>query len=114
MYKEDCIFCKIVKGDIKADIILETDDYVAFKDINPQAAVHVLIIPKSHYDSLNELDDTGLIGRLVEGARSVAEKLGVKDNGYRLVLNTGKKAGQEVFHIHFHLLAGRPFSWPPG
>lgn len=112
--KSDCLFCKIVNKEIKADIILETDDYLAFSDVNPFAPVHVLVIPKTHYASLNELDDVELMGKLLQGAKEVAEKLNIQDDGYRLVLNTGKKAGQNVFHIHLHVLGGRNMLWPPG
>ncbi len=113
MYKDNCIFCKIAKGEIKTNFILETDDVVAFNDLRPQAPIHALVIPKQHYETLNELNDEKLMASLLDSVKQVAERLGVQD-GYRTVLNTGKKAGQEVFHIHFHILAGRPFKWPPG
>jgi len=109
----DCIFCKIANNEFNTEFIVENEDVVAFKDINPQAPVHVLVIPKKHYASLNEIEDINLMGKLLNGAKEAAAKLGVGD-GYRTVLNTGKKAGQEVFHIHLHVLAGRPFQWPPG
>lgn len=108
----DCIFCKIANKEIPAELIIETDDYVAFRDLNPQAPVHALVIPKKHYESLNELEDIELTGKLVQGAKQVAKKLGIDE--YRLVLNTGKEAGQAVFHIHFHVLGGRQMQWPPG
>ncbi len=109
----DCLFCKIANKQIDTKLITETDDYVAFNDISPQAPVHALVIPKKHFSSLNDIDDVELIGKLMQGARETAEKLGVKDN-YRTVINTGKEAGQAVFHIHIHILAGRPLLWPPG
>lgn len=113
MNNPDCIFCKIAKKEIKSNLLLETENYVAFHDINPQAPVHVLIIPKKHYDSLNNIDDPELLGELLLGAKEVAEKLNIKD-GYRIVLNTGENAGQTVFHIHLHVLGARQMLWPPG
>jgi len=107
-----CEFCKIASGQSNASFLYEDDRVVAFKDINPQAPVHVLVIPKNHYDSIKEISDENLIGRLFTAAKSVAEKLGITD--YRLVINTGPKAGQSVFHLHLHLLGGRDLHWPPG
>src|SRR3989339_2140751 len=106
MSEQNCIFCKIANKEINSDLILETADYAAFHDVNPQAPVHVLVIPKKHYDSLNDTNDSELLGKLLIGAREVAEKLNIKD-GYRVILNTGEKAGQTVFHIHLHVLGGR-------
>jgi len=111
--KEDCLFCKIARGELNTDFIVEADDYVSFKDINPQAPVHALVIPREHFTSLNDMDDPDLMGKLLQGARQTAEKLGAGD-GYRVVINTGEKAGQAVFHIHVHVLGGRPLQWPPG
>ena len=108
----DCIFCKIANKEIPANLVYEDDDCVAFNDLNPQAPVHVLVIPKKHYASLKELNDTNLMGALLNGVKRVAEKLNITE--YRTVLNTGKEAGQEVFHIHFHVLSGREMKWPPG
>ncbi len=108
----DCIFCKIAKGEFNTEFLYEDDFIVAFNDINPQAPVHFLVVPKKHYSSLNELDDLDIISKIFNAIKKVSEKLGIKD--YRTVLNTGKKAGQEVFHIHFHVMAGRDFSWPAG
>jgi len=113
MKKDDCIFCKIANKVIPAEFIVETDDYVAFKDVHPRSPVHVLVIPKEHFETLNEVNSVELLGKLLDGVKQVAKKLGVED-GYRTVINTGKKSGQEVFHVHLHLMAGRPFSWPPG
>lgn len=112
MNKTDCIFCKIANKEIPANIVLETDEIIAFKDLHPRAAVHVLVIPKKHYENLNEADEQTL-GKLFCAIKEVAAQLGVED-GYRTVINTGKKSGQEVFHLHAHVLAGRPFKWPPG
>ncbi|MDD3149199.1 MAG: histidine triad nucleotide-binding protein [Candidatus Gastranaerophilales bacterium] len=110
---ENCIFCKIANKEIKIDLVLETEDLVAFKDINAQAPFHILVIPKKHYETLNDIKNPELLGKLFEGVQNVVKKLNIED-GYRTVINTGKKAGQEVFHLHIHILAGRPFTWPPG
>jgi histidine triad (HIT) family protein len=107
-----CIFCKIASGGVNADFLFQDDRVVAFKDINPQAPTHVLIIPKDHYESIKEITDEGLIGHLFTAAKSVAKTLGLTD--YRLVINTGPQAGQSVFHLHLHLLGGRVMHWPPG
>jgi len=109
----DCIFCKIANGEIKTDFVLENEDCVAFKDLNPQAPVHVLVIPKKHFSTLNDLQDADLLGKLMLSVQQSAETAGVKDN-YRTVINTGKEAGQAVFHIHAHILGGRAMNWPPG
>ncbi|OGH99696.1 MAG: histidine triad nucleotide-binding protein [Candidatus Melainabacteria bacterium GWA2_34_9] len=110
---KDCIFCKIANKEIKTELILETNDYVSFKDLNPQAPFHALVITKEHFSSLNDLEDLELMGKLLEGVQKTAEKLGIKEN-YRTVINTGKGAGQAVFHIHVHVIGGRPLDWPPG
>ena len=110
----DCLFCKIVAGEIPATKVTETDDYLAFRDISPQAPTHVLAIPKRHVPSLNEADDASLLGGLVLFARDVARDEGLADDGYRVVVNTNAGAGQTVFHIHAHVLGGRPMRWPPG
>lgn len=112
MYLKDCIFCKIANGEIPTEAVYQNEKVFAFNDINPQAPVHVLIIPKEHYASLNELDDKELMGELFAAVKKVAEKLGIKE--YRTVINTGKSSGQEVFHIHLHVLANRDMKWPPG
>lgn len=113
LQKNDCIFCKIARGEFNTEFIVDTADYVSFKDINPQAPIHALVIPREHFDSLREIDDPAKMGKLLDGARKTAEKLGIGDN-YRVVINTGKEAGQAVFHIHIHVLGGRPMQWPPG
>jgi len=111
---ENCLFCKIVAGDIKADILHEDDQCLAFKDISPQAPMHYLIIPKQHLASLNELHDTSLAGKLMLTAASLAKSNGFAEQGYRTVINCNQDGGQTVYHLHMHLLAGRPLQWPPG
>ena len=113
---EDCIFCKIAAKEIPAKVVYEDDALFAFEDINPKAPVHVLLIPKAHYASLNEVPDSesGLLGRLLLAARKIAQDRGIAAQGYRVVLNTARDSGQEVFHIHFHVLGGRRMTWPPG
>lgn len=108
----DCIFCKIANGEIPSELIYENEYIAAFNDINPAAPVHILVIPKRHVESLNELEDKNLMAELLLGVKEVTKKLGIKD--YRTVINTGKGAGQEVFHIHLHIISGRPLKWPPG
>lgn len=109
---ENCIFCKIASKEIPSNLLYEDDYTVAFNDLNPQAPTHILVIPKKHFASLNELDDTVVMGALLNAAKEVTKKLDITD--YRTVINTGAGAGQEVFHIHLHILAGRPLKWPPG
>lgn len=99
----DCIFCKIANKEIPTNFVYETDDVLAFNDINPKAKTHILVIPKKHYSSLNELDDMELMGKLLNGVREITKKQGITD--FKTLINTGKKAGQEVFHIHIHILA---------
>jgi histidine triad (HIT) family protein len=112
----DCLFCKIVNKEIPAEIVYEDDLVLAFKDINPQAPQHLLIIPKKHIDKVSNLkkQEGDLISRMVLKANEIADLQGLADEGYRLVINCGKNAGQEVFHLHLHLLGGRKFTWPPG
>ena len=109
---EPCIFCKIACGEIPTAFILEDELAVSFKDIAPQAPVHVLVIPRQHVASMNEACDPHLLGHLIDFARKTAEKIGLSQ--YRLVINTGRDAGQAVFHLHLHLLGGRKLGWPPG
>ena len=111
---DNCLFCRIVRGEVPAHLVAETEHCVAFRDINPQAAVHVLVIPREHVASLNEVDDPTLVGRLALLAAEIARTEGVADRGYRTVINTNADAGQTVFHIHLHLLGGRRLGWPPG
>ena len=112
----DCLFCKIIAGQIPGAIIHQDGTLVAFKDINPQAPLHVLIIPREHIASLNDLapHDDALVGSMVRCAASLAKQHGYDERGYRTVFNTNREAGQSVFHIHLHLLAGRALTWPPG
>lgn len=111
-----CIFCEIVAGRIPAKVAYQDDDVLAFHDINPQGPVHVLLIPKRHITSLLELtaDDDATVGLLVRQARNLAESLGLAERGFRLVFNCGDDAGYSVYHIHLHLVGGRPLGWPPG
>lgn len=109
------IFAKIIDREIPADIVFEDDQVLAFRDVNPQAPTHVLVIPKKPIDKIENMsaDDAPLIGHLMHAATQIAKDLGL-DGGYRLVINNGAAAGQSVFHLHLHILAGRPFAWPPG
>ncbi len=111
---DSCLFCKIVRGDIPAQRVAENDDCLAFRDIAPQAPTHVLVIPKTHYTSLNDTPDASVLGAMGEMAKEVARALGVAESGYRVVVNTGRDGGQTVHHLHLHLLAGRGLHWPPG
>lgn len=113
---DTCVFCKLAKGMVRADIVYEDDKVVAFKDIHPQAPVHVLVIPREHITALWEVDDTHVptLGRLLAAASEVANLTGVQDSGYRVVINTGVDAGQTVDHLHLHVLGGRKLAWPPG
>ncbi|MBM3819159.1 MAG: histidine triad nucleotide-binding protein [Acidimicrobiia bacterium] len=112
----DCLFCKIIAGQIPGAIVHQDDTLVAFTDINPQAPLHVLIVPRRHIASLNDLasEDDGLVGSMLRRAAALAKEHGYDQRGYRTVFNTNREAGQTVFHIHLHLLAGRPLAWPPG
>ena len=112
----DCLFCAIAAGDIPADVVHRDDDVLAFRDISPQAPVHVLVIPRTHHANAADLAvaDPVLASRLLAVAGAIADQEGVAESGYRLVANTGAGAGQSVDHVHFHLLGGRDLSWPPG
>jgi histidine triad (HIT) family protein len=112
----DCLFCRIVAGQIPAAIVHQDDHLVAFSDINPQAPMHVLIVPRRHVASLNDLapDDDALVGEMVRLAATLARERGYGEGGYRTVFNCNADAGQTVFHIHLHVVAGRRFGWPPG
>ncbi len=112
----DCLFCKMVSGEITPDIVYETETVLAFRDINPQAPTHVLIIPKKHIETLADMaeEDVLLMGEIMLVAKKVAEIEGVAESGYRTVFNCKQDAGQEVYHIHLHLLGGRKMKWPPG
>jgi histidine triad (HIT) family protein len=112
----DCLFCKILDRNVPAQLVAESDDAIALRDINPQAPTHVLIVPRKHIASLDELEegDAALVGRLHLLARQIAAAEGIVEGGYRTLFNTGAGAGQTVFHLHLHLLGGRPMRWPPG
>lgn len=112
----DCLFCRIVAGSIPAKEVYRDDSLVAFRDINPQAPLHVLIIPTKHVSTLNDLgaDDDALVGSMLRRAAAIAAEHGYAERGFRTVFNTNREAGQTVFHIHLHLLAGRGLAWPPG
>ncbi|HEY3883863.1 MAG TPA: histidine triad nucleotide-binding protein [Vicinamibacterales bacterium] len=112
----DCLFCRVVRKELPASIVYEDERLLAFNDINPQAPMHILIVPKRHIDSLNTLapPDDGLVGEMVRRAAAIAHDKGYSDRGFRTLFNTNAEAGQTVFHIHLHLLAGRPLRWPPG
>ena len=111
-----CLFCKIIKQEIPATILYEDESVLAFEDVNPQAPVHILVIPRKHISTPLEItdEDNELIGRMYQVASKIAKDRKVADSGFRLVMNCNKDAGQAVFHIHLHLLAGRPMNWPPG
>jgi len=113
---DNCIFCKMAKGEIQPDVVYDDDEILAFRDLNPQAPTHVLVIPKRHISTLNDLvaADAALTGRLLLVAKKVAEQDGIAERGYRTVMNCNAEAGQSVFHIHLHLLGGRRMGWPPG
>ena len=113
---DDCIFCKIVAGEIPADVVYADDDVMAFRDLNPQAPTHILVIPRRHIATLNDLlpSDEAVVGRMYGAARSIAAAEGLAEAGYRTVMNCNEAGGQTVFHIHLHLLGGRMMHWPPG
>jgi histidine triad (HIT) family protein len=112
----DCLFCKIRDGEIPGDRVYEDDDVIAFRDVNPQAPTHVLVIPRKHIATTNDLEDAdaAVVGRMMLAAKKIAADEGFAEQGYRLVLNCNEGAGQTVFHIHMHLLGGRRLTWPPG
>jgi histidine triad (HIT) family protein len=110
----DCLFCKMVAGEISPDVVFEDDQILAFRDINAQAPTHILVIPKTHVATLNELDDTELAGRLLQTVSILAKQEGLAKDGYRTVINCNSHGGQEVYHLHLHLLGGRQMAWPPG
>ena len=108
---EDCVFCKIIKGEIPSEKVYEDDEILAFKDINPAAPIHILVIPKKHITSLAQLEkeDEIVVGKIYGVINKIAKEQGFKENGYRVIVNCGKDGGQEVMHLHFHLLAGKQF-----
>jgi histidine triad (HIT) family protein len=113
---EDCLFCGIIEGRVKGNIVYQDESIVAFRDIRPQAPVHILIVPREHVATILELEtqDQAVIGHIFLVAAKLARDQSVAENGFRMVVNSGADAGQTVFHLHFHLLGGRHFSWPPG
>ncbi len=113
---QDCIFCKIAAGEVPADKVYEDDTVVAFRDLNPQAPTHLLIVPRRHIATLNDVgpEDEAVIGRMYGAAREIAESEGFAEAGYRTLINCNDAGGQVVFHVHMHLLAGRRLGWPPG
>jgi histidine triad (HIT) family protein len=113
---DNCLFCKIVEGQIPAQLVYQDSECVAFRDINPQAPTHILVIPRRHIPTTNDLqpDDQALVGHLTLAAARIARQEGIEEDGYRLIMNCNEGAGQSVFHIHLHLLGGRGFGWPPG
>ena len=112
----DCLFCKILAGEIPADLVYESETAVAFRDINPKAPTHVLVIPRKHISTINDIepDDQEIIGSLYIAAKEIAAQAGIADDGYRAVMNCNEDAGQSVFHIHLHVMGGRVLAWPPG
>ncbi len=116
MSHQACIFCRIVAGEMPTALLYEDEECMAFRDLNPQAPVHLLVIPREHVESLDDvgLKDEPMLGHLMRIASRIANDQGLAENGYRTVINTGASAGQSVFHLHVHVLGGRPLSWPPG
>jgi histidine triad (HIT) family protein len=111
---EDCIFCKIARGEVPAKMLVNNKEIAAFRDMNPQAPVHILIIPKKHVASLDDVNDSDLLGRMMVLAAALARQEKIARSGYRTVVNTGRDGGQTVDHLHIHLLGGRGMTWPPG
>lgn len=111
---EHCLFCRIISREVAAEIVAENDDCLAFADASPEAPLHVLVVPKKHVSSLNDVVDAETAGALAMMAAQVAREAGVADSGYRTVINTNGNGGQSVFHLHLHVLGGRKLSWPPG
>jgi histidine triad (HIT) family protein len=111
---DSCLFCRIVRKEIPATVVYENEHVVAFRDIDPKAPTHVLVIPRDHVDSLDVASDARMLGEVLLGAAAVASSLDLVESGYRTVINTGAGAGQTVFHVHAHVLGGRKLTWPPG
>jgi len=116
MSDSECLFCRIERGELDADIVYQNDSVIAFRDINPQAPTHILIIPRKHIATIDDLqdDDAATVGALFLAAKELAASEGLGDSGYRVAMNCGEGAGQSVFHIHLHMIGGRALSWPPG
>ncbi len=116
MFEKDCMFCRIITGEVKSTKVYEDDEAFAFEDNNPHAPTHILILPKDHIESLNDIarGDEAMLGHLLRLAPKIANQQGIAESGYRTVINTGENGGQSVWHLHIHLLGGRPLIWPPG
>ncbi|MDD5428852.1 MAG: histidine triad nucleotide-binding protein [Candidatus Omnitrophica bacterium] len=116
MTEQGCLFCRIANKEIPAKVVFEDSRIIAFEDVNPQAPVHILLIPKKHIEKISDLtkDNADMVGHLVLAANKIAAEQGIRDAGYRLTINCNKDAGQAVFHLHMHLMGGRKFAWPPG
>ncbi len=112
--KDDCIFCRIVSGDVAASIVSESDDAIAFRDVNPKAPTHLLVVPRSHVSSMDDATEADGLGDLLLFAAQVAREQGLSRRGYRIVINIGENGGQTVEHLHLHVLGGRRLAWPPG
>ena len=110
----DCLFCKMVKGDIPITKVYENEFVLAFNDINPQAPVHILLIPKAHFSDIHKVDNKNIHGELMSAVSEIVKQENLIENGYRVVINSGKNGGQEVKHLHYHILGGRSLQWPPG
>jgi histidine triad (HIT) family protein len=111
---QDCIFCKIAQKAIPVEPVFENEEFIAFRDLNPQAPVHVLVIPKNHYATIMDIEDAGVLGRALQAVQQTATALGLTDEGFRTVINCRENGGQTVYHLHFHVLGGRFMQWPPG
>ena len=111
---ENCLFCRIIRKEIPATMVLENEHVVAFRDVDPKAPTHVLVVPRAHVATLDDATDAGMLGELLLAAAAVARDAGIVEGGYRTVINCGAGAGQTVFHVHLHLLGGRKLAWPPG
>jgi histidine triad (HIT) family protein len=116
MPENDCLFCRIIAGDVPSSIVLQDEASIAIRDVNPQAPTHILVIPREHIESLDDASqkDEALLGHLLRMAARIANQEGLSEGGYRTVINNGEGAGQSVFHLHVHVLGGRPMKWPPG
>lgn len=111
---DDCIFCKITAKEIPVEVLYEDDEFIAFRDVNPQAPVHALVVPKRHYATIMDMDEPGILGRAMAACLEVARKTGVTEDGFRTVINCRDDGGQTVYHVHIHVLGGRFLAWPPG
>jgi histidine triad (HIT) family protein len=111
---QDCVFCRIANGQIPVEPVYEDSEFVAFRDMHPQAPVHVLLIPRAHFATLMDIADEGVLGRALHAVQKTVEALGLSETGFRTVVNHREQGGQSVFHVHWHILGGRPMAWPPG